>query len=77
MVDYFCVESRPGQPPDNGPSWLLTHVAAKRLSLKVRTVRHLAQKGVLKGQKRGKKLWEFREDVVEAFRVVREARHAE
>jgi hypothetical protein len=77
MVDYSFVEFRPGQPPDNGPCWLLTHIAAKRLSLKVRTVRHLAQKGVLKGQKRGKKLWEFREDVVEAIRVVREARHAE
>jgi len=77
MIGQAFVESTVVQLFDNTPRWLLTHIAAKRLSLNERTVRHLAQKGVLKGQKRGKKLWEFREDVVEAFRMVREARYAE
>jgi len=77
MIGQAFVESTVVQPFGGGPRWLLTHIAAKRLSLKERTVRHLAQKGVLRGQKRGKKLWEFREDVVEAFRMVREARYAE
>jgi hypothetical protein len=61
----------------DSPRWLLTHIVAKRLSLKNRTVRHLAQSGALKGQKRGKKLWHFLEEDVEAFRINREALHAE
>lgn len=77
MLDHVFVESNVGQPFDSGPRWLLTHIAAKRLSVSERTVRHLAQKGVLNGQKRGKKLWEFREDIVEALRIMREARYAE
>ncbi len=62
---------------DRSPHWLLTHIAAKRLGLKNRAVRHLAQTGALKAQKRGKKLWHFLEEDVEAFRVNREALHAE
>lgn len=75
MIGQAFVESTAVPPFGDGSRWLLTHIAATRLRLKRRTVRHLAQKGVLKGQKRGKKLWEFREDVVEAFRMAREARH--
>lgn len=77
MIDQAFVGSTAVPPLGGGPRWLLTHIAATRLSLNRRTVRHLAQKGILKGQKRGKKLWEFREDVVEAFRMAREARYAE
>jgi excisionase family DNA binding protein len=61
----------------SNPRWLLTNIVARRLSLSRRTVRHLAQKGALKGQKRGKKLWQFLEEDVEAFRIQREALYAE
>jgi hypothetical protein len=40
-------------------------------------VRHLAQNGTLKGQKKGKKLWHFLDEDVEAFRIHREALYAE
>jgi hypothetical protein len=61
----------------DSPRWLLTHIVARRLNLKARTVRHLAQSGALKGKKRGKKLWHFLEEDVEAFRIRREALYAE
>jgi len=77
MIDQAFVETTVVPPFGDGSRWLLTHIAATRLRLDRRTVRHLAQKGILRGRKRGKKLWEFREDVVEALRMAREARHGE
>lgn len=47
--------------PDNRYRWLAHHVA-KALNRPVRTIRHLAQTGVLPAQKRGCKIWLFPDD---------------
>jgi hypothetical protein len=47
--------------PDSSYRWLAHHVA-KALNRPVRTIRHLAQTGVLPAKKRGCKIWLFPED---------------
>ena len=54
---------------------LLVHHVAKRLGISRRMVRHLAQKGELRGHKAGRKIWQFVVTDIEAFRTRREARY--
>jgi DNA-binding transcriptional MerR regulator len=59
----FCVRN----------SELSAHHVAKRLGLKPRMVRYLAQTGVLKATKSGIKIWKFDPADVEDLRLRREA----
>lgn len=56
---------------------LLVNNVARRLQLKERTIRHLAQTGRLAAFKIDKKSWGFWPEDVEYFRRTMEAEHAQ